>query len=121
MKEDIKKLWIEELRSGNYEQGTGALKNSVNEYCCLGVLCEIYKAQTGKGKWEESEWSSTINFVAAFDDLHSEVLPTAVIDWSGLEDANPTITQGSECETLAEYNDQDNSFDEIADLIEKYL
>jgi hypothetical protein len=37
---EIKKAWVEALRSGKYEQGKHSLKKD-NCYCCLGVLCEI--------------------------------------------------------------------------------
>ena len=37
--------WIEALESGKYRQGTGHLRQVMNDnapsYCCLGVLCEI--------------------------------------------------------------------------------
>ncbi len=33
--------WLAALRSGAYKQGKGTLVNKGNEYCCLGVLCEI--------------------------------------------------------------------------------
>lgn len=36
----IKEDWIKALRSGKYKQGTGCLRKG-NEYCCLGVLCEV--------------------------------------------------------------------------------
>lgn len=40
----IKKLWVDALRSGKYNQCTGTLKTSLepNAFCCLGVLCDIY-------------------------------------------------------------------------------
>jgi hypothetical protein len=41
MNPDIKAKWVAALRSGEYKQGTGSLRNSQNEYCCLGVLCEV--------------------------------------------------------------------------------
>jgi hypothetical protein len=42
MKAELKRKWIEALRSGKYAQGEGMLKNSeTGEMCCLGVLCEI--------------------------------------------------------------------------------
>lgn len=31
--------WVEELQSGQYEQGNGYLKYK-DKYCCLGVLCD---------------------------------------------------------------------------------
>lgn len=36
----IKEDWIKALRSGKYKQGTGCLRKG-DEYCCLGVLCEV--------------------------------------------------------------------------------
>lgn len=46
MDPEAKKVWIEALRSGKYEQGSGALSyrntGSKEQYfCCLGVLCEV--------------------------------------------------------------------------------
>ena len=46
MDSELKKNWIEALRSGEYKQGTGRLRGySLNDntevFCCLGVLCEI--------------------------------------------------------------------------------
>lgn len=29
------------LRSGKYEQGQGKLRSNHNEFCCLGVLCDL--------------------------------------------------------------------------------
>jgi hypothetical protein len=41
MKKDIKEKWVAALRSGKYKQGRFALRNPLDEYCCLGVLCDI--------------------------------------------------------------------------------
>lgn len=38
---DVRTAWLEALRGGKYEQGTGLLKNDEGRYCCLGVLCEV--------------------------------------------------------------------------------
>lgn len=55
-----KAKWLAALRSGNYTQGHGQLRTEANEpesndtvlcyetrFCCLGVLCEVVKAETG--------------------------------------------------------------------------
>ena len=42
MKPEIKERWLIALRSGNYQQGKGQLKDG-DRYCCLGVLCDIVK------------------------------------------------------------------------------
>ncbi len=45
MKKDIKALWLQMLRSGNYRQTREVLKEVSNtgrtKYCCLGVLTRI--------------------------------------------------------------------------------
>ena len=43
----FKKAWIKALKSGDYIQGTGALRRSITindpeiAYCCLGVACVV--------------------------------------------------------------------------------
>lgn len=53
----IKKLWVDALRSGEYNQCTGVLKSTVqpNSFCCLGVLCDVYGKNVlkKKSKWIE--------------------------------------------------------------------
>lgn len=42
MDPEMKKRWVEALRSGKYKQGKGRLHDEVHDtYCCLGVLNEI--------------------------------------------------------------------------------
>lgn len=38
MSQEIKTKWVEALRSGDYMQGVGRLKDDKGAYCCLGVL-----------------------------------------------------------------------------------
>ncbi len=38
---EIKEMWVEALKSGKYEHGTGQLVKD-NKFCCLGVLAEIH-------------------------------------------------------------------------------
>lgn len=101
MKPKIKKLWVEALRSGKYKQGKRALKTK-NGYCCLGVLCDI----SNLGEWKEFSYLG--------EDL---TLPLEVQLWAGLSTESP-IAKDNLLET---YNDTGYTFEEIADLIEKYL
>ena len=48
---ELIKEWIEALRSGEYTQGKKALRNIKNEFCCLGVLCDITKEKLNL-EWE---------------------------------------------------------------------
>jgi hypothetical protein len=45
--------WITALRSGRYQQGKGYLRSN-NEYCCLGVLCEVLPPDAGEWKLHPS-------------------------------------------------------------------
>src|SRR5689334_17986564 len=43
MAADLKSLWLAALRSGDYAQCDGQLRDDIDDetsYCCLGVLCE---------------------------------------------------------------------------------
>jgi len=40
MHPEIKQMWVDALRSGDFKQGQGQLLEN-HYYCCLGVLCEI--------------------------------------------------------------------------------
>lgn len=43
--------WIAALRSGAYKQGTGMLRNIDNNFCCLGVACDLSKIS----QWNEGD------------------------------------------------------------------
>lgn len=38
---EFKEKWVAALRSGEYKQGESFLKNTNDEYCCLGVGCLV--------------------------------------------------------------------------------
>ena len=106
-KENIK-LWVEALRSGEYEQGVGALHEG-DAFCCLGVACEVYQKQVG-GLGVEMPYRNTYEY-----DGETGELPGLLIDWLELN-SDPKIGG----KTAIRLNDEDRlSFDEIADAIEK--
>jgi hypothetical protein len=115
MNKRIKKLWIKALRSGKYEQQQSALRvvedGDVLGYCCLGVLCEVYRRSTGHGKWAHSTFS-----VGGAESMSQ--LPDPVCEWAGIEERNPKLGRIKTAITL---NDQGKPFTFIADRIEKYL
>lgn len=41
MNAELKQKWIDALLSGEYTQGKSRLRNTRNEYCCLGVLGDV--------------------------------------------------------------------------------
>lgn len=50
MEASLKAKWIEALRSGKYKQGRFALRTKSDDFCCLGVLCDV----SGISEWEEN-------------------------------------------------------------------
>lgn len=121
------KLWIEALRSGKYKQGQYRLRQN-NEFCCLGVACEIYDLIHANElpKLKECE--------DYYENNNNQTLPLIIGEWLGVDDCNPSINiteimmeKYPELElysfektiTLAELNDDVQlSFDQIADIIE---
>jgi hypothetical protein len=49
MKAELKQKWVAALRSGKYTQGHKQLRTVSNEYCCLGVLCDVFD----NSKWKK--------------------------------------------------------------------
>lgn len=46
----LKEMWVFALTNGQYKQGLGALRDSRDRYCCLGVLCDLPPLRN-KIKW----------------------------------------------------------------------
>ena len=104
------RAWVAALRSGEYEQGKGALHPTKNTYCCLGVACELYRQAKG-GKWQPDGDGFT------FQD-NTKVLPPRVRVWLGLSFSTGSYPMGIVFESLAAQNDGGSTFSEIADVIE---
>jgi len=104
MKSDVKKKWIDALRSGDYKQTTHVLRKG-NSYCCLGVLCDVMDC-----KWEKD----TECYVAHYDnDSEYSILPNTVM--------KEVHIHTDEEIKLTNMNDSGADFDEIADWIEENL
>ena len=108
---ELKRKWIEALRSGKYEQTRLRLRKGENSYCCLGVLCEI----GGSGVWErfvefEHEWYYRLGYQGA-ENSYVEMPPSQVLNAVGLAQA--------EADSLAFANDSGETFEQIADRIEQ--
>ena len=111
MNTQIKELWLASLRSGEYTQCQGQLKD-YRGYCCLGVLTDLYLKEHNK-EWEYNEEISCYQHEQSFGVLNKDVRI-----WAGLEFQNPKISG----KHLSDYNDLFGyNFNEIADLIENYL
>lgn len=122
MKPEIKQKWVEALRSGDYQQGTGQLRNLSHDYCCLGVLCDLHSKETG------IPWSPTLqrpgsdksDILAFWNYAGSTVnLNDMVRNWAGIDVSHVMVFKDGQIESLANLNDSGTKFAEIADLIEE--
>lgn len=120
MKPEVKDKWLKALRSGEYIQGNGFLKEG-DKFCSLGVLCDL-AAKEGVGKWEAFVHKLQV-FKTSPDTFHPSFPPNAVVEWAGLPSRSPTIMSGKySMRNLGALNDIDKlSFGQIADLIEEQL
>jgi hypothetical protein len=120
---DIKEKWLTALRSGKYVKGTGRLCGG-NKYCCLGVLCEVQ--QRPKSLVETTTVTNSYyfdnmsNYISIENELF-EILREGGTFWGYtidiIKDLFPSIGGSS----LAEINDNVDSFDEVIEIIEKYF
>jgi hypothetical protein len=103
MLKKVKDKWVAALRSGDYKQGRNKMRSFEDEFCCLGVLCDIV---------DKSTWRPYNHGYYKHDGVAS--LPSDSIR----KEVKITDTQVSE---LAELTDSGKDFKEIADYIEENL
>ncbi len=97
------KKWIKVLRSGKFKQGHQFLRRD-DEYCCLGVFCEISKEATWKAVPDNTSFSY---------DCANKTLPASVRNLSKI----PWLLEME----LVKMNDNGKTFKQIANRIEKFL
>ena len=112
--------WVDALRSGKYTQGRKALHED-NEFCCLGVACDLYSKEVS-GTWVKEPDGSTGFYFMVNGYSSQDNLPMPVGEWLGLNtndgflipDSSPGVAQ-----SLIELNDNFRfDFKKIADVIE---
>jgi len=122
MDNNIRKQWVDKLRSGEYPQAKGVLRKSDGGFCCLGVLCELAVEQKviepptlhGSSYFYQDDKS---------DDAYDAWLPPTVRKWAGLQTdevrlAEYRVVNEVAINTLSAMNDRGLTFTEIADFIE---
>lgn len=118
MKAEIKRKWLEALRSGKYKQGQKRLRGLDNRYCCLGVLCDVVNPDDWVKDGNEVAYSNVVGAyrpnVEYMEDLGADMtwgkypLPSKVDSSRGLAGI-----------LIALNDDMDWPFERIADWIEE--
>lgn len=134
MDNKVKALWLEALRSGEYDQAKGTLKEDQEDgsvgYCCLGVLCEV-AVQEGVIKpavpWKPIDDDDYMGNCGHYKyDTEMDVLPDAVMEWAGINSKSGMLPEFFTFEnsehtagSLVDLNDDFHfDFNQIADVIE---
>ena len=122
MRDDIKRRWVDALRSGEYAQGQERLRVN-DEFCCLGVLCDL-AAKDGVVRVEDEIVDGEERRIYYYGDgkelLSDLFLPASVRIWAGLDDDNPRVLS-DDASSLASLNDSGYSFLDIAEIIQEQL
>lgn len=113
MKQEIAYQWADALESGKYKQGRHRLKSSENTFCCLGVLCDLFKEQVNS-QWDLVGDPKFINTATA--ERTTSFLPVTIMGLTGISSVNGKIG-GLGSKTLAQMNDAGATFSEIAQTI----
>ena len=119
--------WLEALRSGQYQQGKGAMqtvtRDGTSRFCCLGVLCDVLKDDLDL-VWDTEHPQNRILKdrigTNIFDNGHAHMPPCKVVE------AIPGLTRRKNDKVnlskLVHMNDQQGmTFIEIADFLEEKL
>jgi hypothetical protein len=108
---------IKALRSGRYKQGRSRLVNSKNEFCCLGVACDISNTSL---EWEKDSYGTR----EIGGRTHN--LPEAIMQEYGFyfntgrrRDSRQLIINGASYASISGANDRGVSFKDLADYIEQ--
>lgn len=114
---EARAAWVEALRSGVYKQGKNYLHEG-DTYCCLGVACDLYRRYESGPGWRDEDTDED-GFPANSYMGEAGVLPATVRDWLGLGDeCGCHVVSKVQGRSLSGLNDQGNTFEEIADVIE---
>ncbi len=121
MNKEIKEKWLTSLRSGEYQQGRTKLRDINNNYCCLGVLCDLYRKETNNGEWDSKAINGDYHFKIKNTHRCSAItLTEQVFEWAELPSSNPELMLINEKTNLILLNDElKYDFNQIADLIEQ--
>ena len=110
----LTRKWLAALRSGEYKQAKGCLRNVNNEFCCLGVAVDVMSPST---------WLKTLN---SYDEYsYRKFGQSEIISDEEFNRFIPMYIQNTlpfyVCvDTLTYLNDGGYTFVQIADIIESW-
>jgi hypothetical protein len=121
MNPEIKAKWVAALRSGEYQQGKAHLQTGDGKFCCLGVLCDLYRKETGHGYWTTYYNDKAFNLPG--ESTSPYYPPLEINKWVERETnwVKVSITINGLSRPIAEHNDGGATFTQIADALEEQM
>ena len=133
LKAEVKKKWLEALRSGSYQQGKQRLRvttDNSDSFCCLGVLCDITDNTrwmpvfgiTRYGRYKDAKGAGNSLFRTGF--VPDDIADQSFMDLTGAPENSRSVKLILIAKTqtvLSQMNDEGKSFNDIADWIEANL
>lgn len=130
-KQMLMEQWLEALRSGDYEQGNGAMREQRSSekprYCCLGVADEVCFGATWQEKFVDHAYQDDMGYAGSLPEERRAILgldKTATeedlnryYELRGLRDYY--IDHPSREQLLIYLNDNGISFGGIAEFVEE--
>ena len=120
MNKEVKKIWLDALKSGKYKQSKGRLRRG-DGYCCLGVLCDlsiIHHHNTSR--WADMEEKNVLGgkeFKFADEGQGMAGMPPYEVKrWAGL-----TTTDTLNLSALNDSTPENGNFVEVIKRIESTL
>lgn len=114
MKQAVRNIWIDALRSGAYEQGAVYLRNFDDEYTALGVLAELavknnitFKMKVHRKRFA---WEPERKYWLYGNEFTGKKLNQHIMEWSDLTDTQVDAVESMQM-----------PFEHLADWIEDNL
>jgi hypothetical protein len=139
MKAEYKAKWVAALRSGEYPQGYGQLKDDQGRFCCLGVLSDVVRDELN-ARWVKGVGlGDAEGYDIPGGELSCSTLPQNVKMLTDMPNSSGTFPSGYDTRPewdaysgreytkgmyigLTDLNDNEElTFDQIADVIEYFL
>lgn len=111
--------WCEALRSGNYKQGAGRLRDVQDHFCCLGIACEVAKEFVDGITEEVTDLPTAYRYI--YDDSVDKLnIPKRLCFELNFKTTDGCyLSNDMNYESLSKDNDNGKFFVEIAEIIEK--
>ena len=122
MDKELRDIWVDALRSGQYKQGKLKLKDTkTNTYCCLGVGADAFGILNKDGRIYREDGFRLSSYSWAHVPVLKEEVPFPIQSYLMACNDGEFMDEGGKVIGLPEDFEHPRGFEEIADFIERYI